>query len=85
MSELVSYIDQLIKSNKIVKPLYDMSSKTDVMVMARMAYFKYGIPLMQELEVKELSEEQMHNCILDMYTDLKKEGKIANVPPLTLP
>lgn len=69
-------IDEMILQGGTIKEQFDLSRPVDRYILERLAYFKIATPLMVDLHLDRLPEDVFNNCIIEMYLELKKSGKI---------
>lgn len=75
-SSLQERIENMILSGETIKEVFDFSRAVDVYILERLAYHHYALPLMNNLSLSSLPQDAWNNCLIDMYVELKKEGKI---------
>jgi hypothetical protein len=72
-------IDELIVAGGTVKETFDLSRPTDIYILERLSYFRKELPLMTSLGLNNLTENARNNCIIEMYLELKAQGKIQSL------
>lgn len=81
-SLLQERIDEMLLAGQEVKKHLDLSNPLDVYILERMAYYKKELPLLNSLKIDHVSEDFHNNCIIEIYQELKRQGRILNTPAL---
>jgi hypothetical protein len=78
--KLKERIEDKLANGEKVKEIYDLESPLDCYIIERMAYYRFAIPLMTELGNNFLSEDNWTNCVIQMYQELRAQGRIYHPP-----
>lgn len=76
MTTRADLIDQRILNGERIQEIFDLRQELDLLIVQRMAFFRYEVPLMVGKGVASLSLDDRNNCFIDTYLELKSQGRI---------
>lgn len=69
-------IEEKILNGEKIKEIYDLDSPLDQYIFERLTYYRFVIPLMTELKTNIISEDSYNNCLIQMYLELREQGRL---------